>query len=83
MFKLFVALAAAISAVVTSVNAHGYVQEVTANGVKYSGYLPYSDPYYNPVPQRIIRKIPGNGRLHGDAAHNDDADINAQALSRM
>ncbi|THH05219.1 hypothetical protein EW145_g4961 [Phellinidium pouzarii] len=43
------------------VNGHGYVQEVVADGVSYTGYLPYSDPYYNPVPERIIRAIPGNG----------------------
>ena len=65
MFKahFFTTLVAAISAVVTSVNAHGYVQEVAIGNTKYSGYLPYSDPYRNPVPQRIIRKIPGNGTL--------------------
>ncbi|KAK0219122.1 glycoside hydrolase [Armillaria fumosa] len=28
---------------------------------KYTGYLPYSDPYYNLVPQRIVRQIPSNG----------------------
>ncbi|KAK0219388.1 glycoside hydrolase family 61 protein F [Armillaria nabsnona] len=40
---------------------HGYVQEITLGSTKYTGYLPYSDPYYNPVPQRIVRQIPGNG----------------------
>lgn len=25
--------------------AHGYVQEITLGSTKYSGYLPYSDPY--------------------------------------
>lgn len=43
------------------VYAHGYVQEVTLGSTKYTGYLPYSDPYYSTPPQRIIRKIPGNG----------------------
>ncbi|KIY72574.1 lytic polysaccharide monooxygenase [Cylindrobasidium torrendii FP15055 ss-10] len=43
------------------VYAHGYVQEITLGSTKYSGYLPYSDPYYNPVPERIVRQIPGNG----------------------
>ncbi|EJD49498.1 glycoside hydrolase [Auricularia subglabra TFB-10046 SS5] len=56
MRSIFVLLGAISSAL-----AHGYVQEVTANGVKHSGYLPYSDPYYNPIPDRIIRPIPGNG----------------------
>lgn len=26
-----------------------------------ASYLPYSDPYKSPVPDRITRKIPGNG----------------------
>lgn len=45
----------------TVVSAHGYVQEITLGSTKYTGYLPYTDPYYNPVPQRIVRQIPGNG----------------------
>lgn len=44
-----------------SVRAHGYVQDVVIGSTHYTGYLPYSDPYYNPPPERIIRKIPGNG----------------------
>lgn len=40
---------------------HGYVDEVTLGSTKYTGYLPYQDPYMNPAPARIIRKIPGNG----------------------
>nr|VWO98307.1 Avirulence on Ve1 (Avirulent on Ve1) [Ganoderma boninense] len=46
---------------VTSVNGHGYVQDVVVGSTHYTGYLPYSDPYYNPPPERIIRAIPGNG----------------------
>lgn len=46
-----------------SVSAHGYVQDVVVGNTHYTGYLPYSDPYYNPVPERIIRPIPGNGTL--------------------
>ncbi|KIM22087.1 glycoside hydrolase family 61 protein [Serendipita vermifera MAFF 305830] len=45
----------------SSVAAHGYVQAETVGGVVYTGYLPYSDPYYSPPPSRIIRKLPGNG----------------------
>ncbi|KXN84814.1 Polysaccharide monooxygenase Cel61a [Leucoagaricus sp. SymC.cos] len=60
MFKLaFTALAAL--RLISQVEGHGYVQEVTLGSAKYTGYLPYQDPYMNPVPQRIIRKIPGNG----------------------
>ncbi|KAF9468467.1 glycoside hydrolase family 61 protein [Collybia nuda] len=61
MFKHAVAVAVTLLSVASSVKAHGYVQEVTLGSAKYTGYLPYQDPYYNPVPQRIIRKIPGNG----------------------
>ncbi|KAF8149118.1 glycoside hydrolase family 61 protein [Crassisporium funariophilum] len=60
MFKLPL-IAAFLSALAGSVNAHGYVQEIVSGSTKYTGYLPYQDPYYNPVPQRIVRKVPGNG----------------------
>ena len=50
-----------LSAHLSSVYGHGNVQEIVADGVTYSGYLPYQDPYMNPVPDRIMRKIPGNG----------------------
>lgn len=46
---------------IPNVHAHGYVQDVVVDSTHYTGYLPYSDPYYNPVPERIIRAIPGNG----------------------
>ncbi|KZV89121.1 family 61 putative glycoside hydrolase [Exidia glandulosa HHB12029] len=55
--RSFVALLGAVA----SVAAHGYVQEITSGSTKYTGYLPYSDPYYNPPPQRIVRAVPGNG----------------------
>ncbi|KAL5480820.1 hypothetical protein ACEPAI_9760 [Sanghuangporus weigelae] len=45
----------------SSVRGHGYVQEVYAGSQTYTGYLPYQDPYMSPRPERIIRKIPGNG----------------------
>jgi hypothetical protein len=43
------------------VSAHGYVSDASIGGVTYTGYLPYSDPYYSTPPERIFRKIPGNG----------------------
>lgn len=52
---------AALLSAVSTVSAHGYVQELTLGSTKYTGYLPYSDPYYNPVPERIVRPVPGNG----------------------
>jgi hypothetical protein len=53
---LFIAL---LNAIVVS--AHGYVSDASIGGVTYTGYLPYSDPYYSTPPERIFRKIPGNG----------------------
>ncbi|KAI5858859.1 glycoside hydrolase family 61 protein F [Tricharina praecox] len=44
-----------------SVSAHGYVNDATIGGVTYTGYQPYSDPYYSVPPERIFRKIAGNG----------------------
>ncbi|TRM56411.1 glycoside hydrolase family 61 protein [Schizophyllum amplum] len=58
MFNYALVLVAAAS----SVAAHGYVQEIVdAAGKAYTGYLPYSDPYTTPTPERIVREIPGNG----------------------
>ncbi|KAH6908626.1 61 endoglucanase [Coprinopsis sp. MPI-PUGE-AT-0042] len=53
------ALATALAAL--GVRGHGWVQEVTLGGTKYTGYLPYVDPYVSPAPQRIVRKVPWNG----------------------
>lgn len=50
-----------LSTAVSAVLGHGYVQEATLGKNQYTGYLPYSDPYYSPPPQRIFRQIPGNG----------------------
>ncbi|THH16965.1 hypothetical protein EW146_g3769 [Bondarzewia mesenterica] len=61
MLSLAFALTTAVLSALPSVRAHGYVQDVVIGSTHYTGYLPYSDPYYNPVPERIIRKIPGNG----------------------
>ncbi|KIO34328.1 glycoside hydrolase family 61 protein, partial [Tulasnella calospora MUT 4182] len=48
-------------AAATQVAAHGYVSSAVIGGTTYTGYLPYTDPYYSPPPERIIRAIPGNG----------------------
>ena len=61
---LGIVAALAVSALTaTSVKAHGYVQDVVVGSTHYTGYLPYTDPYMSPVPERIIRSIPGNGAL--------------------
>ncbi|KFA65429.1 hypothetical protein S40285_00531 [Stachybotrys chlorohalonatus IBT 40285] len=43
------------------VAAHGYVDNATIAGQVYTLYQPYQDPYMNPTPQRIGRRVPGNG----------------------
>ncbi|KAF9653186.1 glycoside hydrolase, partial [Thelephora ganbajun] len=48
-------------AAVTSVAAHGYVSQVVADGQTEPAWAPFSDPYMNPVPVRVVRKIPGDG----------------------
>ncbi|KAF3763853.1 family 61 glycoside hydrolase [Cryphonectria parasitica EP155] len=40
---------------------HGYVDNATISGISYTFYQPYTDPYEDPAPERISRKIPGNG----------------------
>lgn len=60
-FFSFVTFVTILSTRITSVHSHGYVQEIGADDTTYSGYLPYQDPYMSPVPDRIMRKIPGNG----------------------
>ena len=54
------ALVAALGA--ASVRAHGIVTGVLVDGsTYYEAYNPFQDPYMNPTPERIVRKIPGNG----------------------
>jgi len=55
------ASAAVVLSAISSALAHGYVTSVLAGGTNYTGYMPYQDPYATPTPQRIIRKVPGNG----------------------
>ncbi|KAF6744850.1 glycoside hydrolase family 61 protein [Ephemerocybe angulata] len=50
-------------ALAAGVAAHGYVQEITLGSTLYTGYLPYNDVYVTPTPERLIRKIPGNGPI--------------------
>lgn len=62
MFVKLLSLTTALASLAfREVSAHGYVQDVVIGSTHYTGYLPYTDPYYNPPPERIIRKIPGNG----------------------
>jgi hypothetical protein len=51
------AVIAAASLAMPLVNAHGYVQHVDLDGTGYDAWLPFTDPYNSPVPQRISRKV--------------------------
>ncbi|KAG8683123.1 Esterase/lipase/thioesterase [Ceratobasidium sp. 423] len=62
----------------TTVLGHGYVQEIVASSGKYTGYLPYNDPYTTPAPQRIVRKIPGIGPIKD--VTSIDLQCNARAV---
>jgi len=61
---LRVGLFATLFSAASYVSAHGWVQQIDIDSPEnsYSGYLPSSDPYQDPVPDRIVRKIPGNGK---------------------
>lgn len=59
-------------AAVTSVAAHGYVTQVTADGAVETGWLPFTDPYMSPPPVRAVRKIPNDGPVT-DASNPDIA----------
>lgn len=52
---------AAASTLAPLVSAHGYVDHAVINSVTWPGWNPNVDPYLSPTPQRIFRKIPGNG----------------------
>ncbi|KAL5507153.1 hypothetical protein ACEPAH_6609 [Sanghuangporus vaninii] len=47
-------------------SAHGYVQTVVTADTAYPGWNPFSDPYMEPTPERVIRKIPSDGPITDD-----------------
>lgn len=51
----------ALIASATLVAGHGYVTNATIGGTDYEFYQPYQDPYKSPAPDRVSRKITGNG----------------------
>ncbi|KAL5528305.1 hypothetical protein ACEPAF_7441 [Sanghuangporus sanghuang] len=46
--------------------AHGYVQTVVTADTAYPGWNPFSDPYMEPTPERVVRKIPSDGPITDD-----------------
>ncbi|KAG8855505.1 Esterase/lipase/thioesterase [Tulasnella sp. 330] len=59
----FLGSLATLAASFTTVAAHGYVNNGIIGDTAFTGYQPYSDPYYVPPPERIIRAVPGNGPI--------------------
>ncbi|KAG8961236.1 Esterase/lipase/thioesterase [Tulasnella sp. 419] len=43
------------------VTGHGFVESVKVGGSDYSGFMPFTDPWLDPVPVRVIRPIPDDG----------------------
>ncbi|KXN89073.1 Polysaccharide monooxygenase Cel61a [Leucoagaricus sp. SymC.cos] len=60
MLRLSLAFLTAAAGIM-GVNAHAYVASVTTGGVAYPGWAPFTDPYLNPVPVRVERRILDNG----------------------
>ncbi|KAG7145993.1 Polysaccharide monooxygenase Cel61a like protein [Verticillium longisporum] len=54
---------ATILATAAVVSAHGYVDTAVIGGQNYQFYQPYQDPYMNPAPDRISRRVEGNGPI--------------------
>ncbi|RDW85224.1 hypothetical protein BP6252_02814 [Coleophoma cylindrospora] len=52
-----------VAALAATVSAHGYVTNLTAGGVDYTGYLINTDPYTVPTPARVVRPVQGNGPI--------------------
>ncbi|KAF5327823.1 hypothetical protein D9619_005079 [Psilocybe cf. subviscida] len=71
---------AALSLFSLSVRGHGYVQDIVSGSTHYTGYLPYTDPYYNPVPSALPVypiSVQCNGYTDGGAAGSAPAPIYA------
>ena len=45
------------------VAGHAYVSEVSLAGTTYSGWLPFTDPWADPRPARIVRQVPNDSPI--------------------
>ncbi|KDN41295.1 hypothetical protein RSAG8_07564, partial [Rhizoctonia solani AG-8 WAC10335] len=59
---LFTSLAVLIAGA-TSVRAHGYPQTVNIGGQTYQAWHPFTDPYAQPNPTTVVRKVPDDSPL--------------------
>ncbi|CAE6506152.1 unnamed protein product [Rhizoctonia solani] len=65
---MLLASLAVLIAGATSVHAHGYPQTVNIGGQTYQAWHPFSDPYTQPNPSTVVRKVPDDGPLTFDSA---------------
>ncbi|CCO32147.1 Cellulose-growth-specific protein [Rhizoctonia solani AG-1 IB] len=63
---LFTSLAALVAGA-ASVRAHGYVQTANVGGQTYEAWHPFTDPYVQPNPATVVRKVPDDGPLTFDS----------------
>ncbi|KAI8992995.1 glycosyl hydrolase family 61-domain-containing protein [Trametes punicea] len=61
MFSVFLVAVAFALLGPSAVNAHGFVHQYEIDGKTYPAWDPFNDPYADPVPVRIERKIPDDG----------------------
>ncbi|KAF9010490.1 glycosyl hydrolase family 61-domain-containing protein [Cyathus striatus] len=50
-------------------NAHGFVHSILIGGTDYPGWNPFTDPYQDPIPERVVRKVLNDGFV--DASDSD------------
>ncbi|KAH7326798.1 glycoside hydrolase, partial [Rhizoctonia solani] len=62
-FIMLAKVAFTLLSVASSVLAHGNLQEIVVENppATFIPWLPFQDPYKNPLPERVGRKIPDNG----------------------
>ncbi|KAI0051245.1 lytic polysaccharide monooxygenase [Auriscalpium vulgare] len=67
------------------VKGHGFVHFVSSNGQNYTGWNPFVDPYADPIPSRVIRKIPSDGPVsdvsNPDIACNEGGETGTSSLA--
>ncbi|KAG8782756.1 hypothetical protein FRC12_020465 [Ceratobasidium sp. 428] len=51
------------TSVISTVRAHGYVQNITIGGQFYQGFHPFEDLWASPVPQTVVRKVQDDGPI--------------------
>ncbi|KAI0645728.1 glycosyl hydrolase family 61-domain-containing protein [Trametes meyenii] len=70
-----------------AVNAHGFVHQFEIDGKSYPAWDPFVDPYADPVPARIERKIPDDGPVTDvtspDIACNKGGEPGAKAVATV